>query len=92
VVGFFDEQFQLPSISTYVYLGQDAFEDSQSDTTHYFQYAASYAKYGDLARNDAGSGRGEFIQLEEDELHVIVDKKELSGWVLSNHSPRLPKS
>ena len=90
IVGFYDKQFDFPAISTYVFLGIDAFEEKNPNepTEYCFQDAASYGEHGNLnTANSKAATEAEFVVLNQDQLHMVLDKEGLIEWLKEEHSP-----
>lgn len=76
---FYDSDMKFPKIDTFVYLGRD------TDGTHHFQDACSYA----AQRDGMTSDNIEIYRFTDDNLSGVVDKMHLIEWLQEEHSPKL---
>ena len=64
MISFFDDELQIPDITTVIYLGKDIFRDSVDH--HYFQEYSSYLESG-------GRQEGEVIVASSEKLMNFFD-------------------
>ena len=77
LIGFYDHNFDYPSISTYVYDGLD------KEYGHLFVSAETYvSKIEHRECDDPHS-----IAFEEGKINGILDKEHLIKWIIKDHKP-----
>ncbi|MCU7805772.1 MAG: hypothetical protein KZQ92_01885 [Candidatus Thiodiazotropha sp. (ex Lucinoma borealis)] len=78
-VGFFDSDFKLPMIDTYVYCGVENNEYLFIDATGYL------ADSSDTAPESA-----HYLSLEKNSKSSMLDMKSLVEWLVEEHTPKKP--
>ena len=78
LVGFFDNELQIPSIGTYIYEGLDDAEDK----IHLFIDAIGHLNRAGQSTEEGG----QYISFPEGKITGIVDKKRLIEWLRQEHS------
>jgi hypothetical protein len=80
-VAFFDKELSIPTIETYIYMG----EDEQDENQVLFMGAECFVRGNEGLDNDEIY----YITYAKDNIFSIVDKEHLIGWLKREHSPRL---
>ena len=76
LLSFYDENLQLPSIATYVYVGADIFGGDTGARRWFFQTAESFARDGIFAAGVAPE-KGALITVSEDMRDDFISLEEL---------------
>jgi hypothetical protein len=79
VVGFVDEQLTVPSIGSFIYMGQAAMDDD-SPMRHVFQDAHSFLS------TDPDNTPPNYITLDDEALDMVADKAGLVRWLQADHT------
>ena len=79
-IGFFDRDFKLPTIETYVYVGPN----DDGEKGYLFMDAAGHLE----RRKNPNSRVAHYLFLDENAKGGIVDLKHLIQWLEEEHSPK----
>ena len=83
LVGYYDEDFKLPSIETFIYLGKNLLGENATNERWYFQQAESFARNGRVLPS-AGRKNDDILATPPEHLKDFLDSAQLANLLSKN--------
>lgn len=80
-VAFYDKELSIPTIETYIYVGEDEEDESHILFMNAEGFVAANENIDDIETY--------YITYPKNNINCIVDKKHLIEWLKEEHSPQL---